>query len=144
MLVVDVGRVADRGYWGEVLTPRPRPPDWRGWCSTAGCVTSPRWRRTDSPCSLPRIALTGATKDKPGTVGAPVRVGGVQVALGDWVVADVDGVAFVRGDEVQDVLAAGRERESKEAGFFEALRGGSTTVGLLGLDASLVRQGDAG
>jgi regulator of RNase E activity RraA len=59
-------------------------------------------------------------------------------------VADVDGVAFVRGGEVQDVLAAGRERESKEAGFFEALRAGSTTVGLLGLDASLVRQGDAG
>jgi hypothetical protein len=50
----------------------------------------------------------------------------------------------VRGGDVQDVLAAGRERESKEAGFFEALVGGSTTVELLSLDASLVRQGDAG
>jgi 4-hydroxy-4-methyl-2-oxoglutarate aldolase len=52
------------------------------------------------------IALTGASKDKPGTVGAPVRVGGVEVALGDWIVGDVDGVAFVRGGEVEDVLGA--------------------------------------
>jgi 4-hydroxy-4-methyl-2-oxoglutarate aldolase len=90
------------------------------------------------------IALTGATKDKPGTVGVPVRVGGVEVAAGDWVVADVDGVAFVPREAVDEVLAAGRAREAKEAGFFEALRSGSTTVELLGLEASLVRQGDAG
>ena len=89
------------------------------------------------------IALTGATKDKPGTVGAPVRVGGVRVAAGDWVVADVDGVTFVPGGALADVLAAGRARETKEAGFFEALRGGSTTVELLGLDA-VARAGGRG
>ena len=55
--------------------------------------------------------------------------------------ADVDGVAFVPGASLDDVLAAGRGREAKEAGFFEALKSGSTTVELLGLDASLVRQG---
>jgi regulator of RNase E activity RraA len=55
-------------------------------------------------------------------------------------VADIDGVAFVPGDAIDDVLAAGAGRESKEAGFFEALRSGSTTVELLDLDASLVRQ----
>ena len=89
------------------------------------------------------IALTGATKDKPGTVGAPVRVGGVLVSAGDWVVADVDGVTFVPGAELESVLAAGRAREAKEAGFFEALRDGRTTVELLGLDASLIREGSA-
>jgi regulator of RNase E activity RraA len=62
------------------------------------------------------------------------------VALGDWVVADVDGVAFIPGDIIDDVLAAGAGREAKEAGFFEALKSGSTTVELLDLDASLVRQ----
>jgi regulator of RNase E activity RraA len=87
------------------------------------------------------IALTGATKDQPGTVGSPVRVGGVEVSAGDWVVADVDGVAFVPLDAVEDVLAAGTDREAKEAGYFAALKSGSTTVGLLDLDASLVRQG---
>ena len=55
--------------------------------------------------------------------------------------ADVDGVAFVPGSTLEDVLAAGAEREAKEAGFFEALKSGSTTVELLGLDAALVQQG---
>jgi 4-hydroxy-4-methyl-2-oxoglutarate aldolase len=87
------------------------------------------------------IALTGASKDKPGTVGSPVRVGGVEVAAGDWVVADVDGVTFVPAAALDDVIAAGRNREEKEAGFFEALRSGSTTVELLDLDASLIREG---
>jgi len=41
------------------------------------------------------------------------------------------------------VLAAGRAREAKEAGFFESLRSGSTTVDLLGLDAALVEGPDA-
>jgi 4-hydroxy-4-methyl-2-oxoglutarate aldolase len=71
-------------------------------------------------------------------VGRPARVGGVLVAAGDWVVADVDGVTFVPSEWVDDVLAAGRARETKEAGFFESLRSGSTTVELLGLNAALV------
>jgi regulator of RNase E activity RraA len=61
--------------------------------------------------------------------------------MGDWVVADVDGVAFVSGSTLENVLAAGADREAKEAGYFEALKSGSTTVELLGLDAALVRQG---
>ena len=90
------------------------------------------------------IALTGATKDKPGTVGLPVRVGGVLVAAGDWVVADIDGVAFVPREARTRCWLPDATREAKEAGFFDALKSGSTTVELLGLDASLVRQSEAG
>jgi 4-hydroxy-4-methyl-2-oxoglutarate aldolase len=143
-LVVDVGQVADRGYWGEVLTTAAEVAGLAGLVLDGGVRDVAALEAHGFPVFSATIALTGATKDKPGTVGVPVRVGGVLVAQGDWVVADVDGVAFVRGDALAEVLAAAREREAKEAGFFEALRGGSTTVGLLGLDASLVRQGDAG
>jgi regulator of RNase E activity RraA len=60
------------------------------------------------------------------------------VALGDWVVGDVDGVTIVPGDALAAVMAAGQAREEKEVGFFASLRSGSTTVELLGLDASLI------
>ena len=73
-------------------------------------------------------------------MGTPVRVGGVEVAAGDWVVADVDGVTFVPAAALERCSPPGRAREAKEAGFFEALRPGSTTVELLGLDATLVHQ----
>ncbi len=144
VLVVDVGQVADRGYWGEVLTTAAEAAGLAGLVLDGGVRDVAALEAHGFPVFSATIALTGATKDKPGSVGVPVRVGGVLVAAGDWVVADVDGVSFVPRGAVADVLAAGRDREVKEAGFFEALKSGSTTVELLGLDASLVRQGDAG
>jgi 4-hydroxy-4-methyl-2-oxoglutarate aldolase len=144
VLVVDVGQVADRGYWGEVLTTAAEAAGLAGLVLDGGVRDVAALQLHGFPVFSAAIALTGATKDRPGTVGVPVRVGGVRVSAGDWVVADVDGVSFVPRQSVDDVLAAGQDREAKEAGFFEALRNGSTTVELLGLDASLVRQGDAG
>ncbi len=143
-LVVDVGRVPDRGYWGEVLTTAAEAAGLAGLVLDGGVRDVAALEAHRFPVFSATIALTGATKDKPGTVGAPVRVGGVRVASGDWVVADVDGVAFVAGDALSDVLSAGQDREAKEAGYFSALKSGSTTVELLGLDASLVRRGDGG
>jgi 4-hydroxy-4-methyl-2-oxoglutarate aldolase len=122
-LVVDVGAVAGRGYWGEVLTTAAESAGLVGLVID-GCV-----RDVDAleahgfPVFSTGIALPGATKKLPGAVGAPVRVGGVAVATGDWVVA---------------VLEAGRTRAAKEDTFFTALRQGTTTVELLDLDASLV------
>ena len=141
VLVVDVGQVADRGYWGEVLTTAAEVAGLAGLVLDGGVRDVAALEAHGFPVFSATIALTGASKDKPGTVGAPVRVGGVEVAAGDWVVADVDGVAFVPESALDDVLAAGAARETKEAGFFEALKSGSTTLQLLGLDASLVRQG---
>jgi 4-hydroxy-4-methyl-2-oxoglutarate aldolase len=142
VLVVDVGQVADRGYWGEVLTTAAEVAGIVGLVLD-GCVRDLGALEAHGfPVFSAGIALTGATKDKPGTVGKPVRVGGIVVSVGDWVVGDVDGVTFVPADAIDDVLAAGRAREAKEAGFFKAMRDGHTTVELLGLDASLVSERD--
>ncbi|MGO9854841.1 MAG: RraA family protein [Acidimicrobiales bacterium] len=138
VLAVDVGQVADRGYWGEVLTTAAEAAGLAGLVLDGGVRDVAALAAHGFPVFSSTIALTGATKDKPGTVGRPVRVGGVLVGAGDWVVADVDGVTFVPGGALAEVLGAGQGREAKEAGFFAALRSGSTTVELLGLDASLV------
>ncbi len=95
VLVVDVGQVADRGYWGEVLTTAAEAAGLAGLVLDGGVRDVAALEAHRFPVFSAAIALTGATKDKPGTVGVPVRVGGVEVAAGDWVVADVDGVAFV-------------------------------------------------
>jgi 4-hydroxy-4-methyl-2-oxoglutarate aldolase len=137
-LVVDVGQVADRGYWGEVLTTAAEAAGLAGLVLDGGVRDVGALEAHGFPVFSATVALPGATKDKRGTVGLPVRVGGVEVSTGDWVVADVDGVTFVPRDDLEAVLAAGRAREAKEAGFFESLRAGSTTVELLGLDASLI------
>jgi 4-hydroxy-4-methyl-2-oxoglutarate aldolase len=138
VLVVDVGQVADRGYWGEVLTTAAEAAGLVGLVLDGGVRDVGALEAHGFPVFSAGIALTGATKDKPGTAGRPVRVGGVVVSAGDWVVADVDGITFVPAGAVDEVLAAGRAREAKEAGFFEALRAGRTTIELLGLDASRI------
>jgi 4-hydroxy-4-methyl-2-oxoglutarate aldolase len=142
VLVVDVGDVSDRGYWGEVLTTAAQARGISGLVIDGGVRDIAALERLGFPVFSSRVALRGATKSARGTAGATVSMAGVPVALGDWVVGDVDGVVVVPGDVLGTVLTAGRARTAAEARYFEALRDGSTTVQLLGLDASLVDVAD--
>jgi 4-hydroxy-4-methyl-2-oxoglutarate aldolase len=138
VLVVDVGAVPDRGYWGEVLTTAAEAAGLAGLVIDGGVRDVAALEAHRFPVFSSTISLPGARKDQPGTVGAPVAVGGISVNRGDWVVGDVDGVTVVPAAALDDIIAAGESREAKEVGYFVALRAGSTTVELLGLDATLI------
>ena len=138
VLVVDVGPVPDRGYWGEVLTTAAEAAGLAGLVIDGGVRDVAALEAHGFPVFSSAISLPGARKDQPGTVGAPVTVGGVSVSRGDWIVGDVDGVTVVPLASLDAVCAAGEAREAKEVGFFAALRAGSTTVELLDLNASLI------
>src|SRR5580693_8271375 len=74
VLVVDVGEVVDRGYWGEVLTTAAEAAGLAGLVLDGGVRDVAALEGHGFPVFSAAIALTGATKDKPGSVGAPVRV----------------------------------------------------------------------
>ena len=142
-LVVDVGDIAERGYWGEVLT---TAAEARGLVGLVidGCV-----RDLDAlaahrfPVFAAGVALPGASKREPGTAGITTEVAGVAVSTGDWVVGDADGVVVIPAATLIEVRDAGRARAAKEHRLFDALRHGATTVELLELDPSPIRT-DAG
>ena len=137
-LVVAVGHVPERGYWGEVLTTAALAHGLAGLVID-GCVRDVEaLERHRFPVFSSGVALPGASKAAPGRAGAPTEVGGVTVSPGDWVVGDADGVVVVDEDRLDDVLAAGRARTAKEAGLFAELRRGATTIELLSLDPSPV------
>jgi 4-hydroxy-4-methyl-2-oxoglutarate aldolase len=142
VLCVSVGDERELGYWGEVLTTGAEA------AGVAGLVIDGCVRDVDAleahgfPVFSSGIALTGATKNRPGSVGAPATVGDLTVARGDWVVGDRDGVVVIAAAALPEVLAAGRTRADKELGLFASLRSGATTVDLLGLDASVVTIAD--
>jgi 4-hydroxy-4-methyl-2-oxoglutarate aldolase len=138
VLVVDVGSVIDRGYWGEVLTVAAQQQGIVGLVLDGGVRDVAALEERGFPVFSATIALTGATKQQPGTVGGTAQIGEVTVSAGDWIVGDVDGVVVIPHDRLDAVIEAGRDREGKEVGFFAALEVGSTTVELLGLDASLI------
>jgi 4-hydroxy-4-methyl-2-oxoglutarate aldolase len=54
-------------------------------------------------------------KDKLGELNAPVRCGGVQVAAGDMVVADEEGIVVVPAARQERVLEVARARVAKDA-----------------------------
>jgi 4-hydroxy-4-methyl-2-oxoglutarate aldolase len=141
VLVVDVGDVTERGYWGEVLTTGAMARGLRGLVIDGGVRDVAALEALGFPVFSRTVALRGAAKVARGTVGSAVVVAGVPVDPGDWVVGDVDGVVVVPGDRLAEVVAAGRARSAAEDGYFTALRAGATTVELLGLDASLVEDG---
>lgn len=141
VLVVDVGDVPERGYWGEVLTTAAAARGLGGLVIDGGVRDVDALARRGFPVFSHGIALRGATKTSPGAAGLAATVAGVAVAPGDWVVGDADGVVVVPGASLGVVSAAGRARADAEEGYFSALDGGTTTVELLGLDVSTVELG---
>ena len=79
------------------------------------------------------VRIAGADKKAPGTIGQPVVVGGATIRQGDLVVLDADGVAVVEAERVDEVLAAAREREEKEATKRAKLQEGALSYDLDGL-----------
>jgi 4-hydroxy-4-methyl-2-oxoglutarate aldolase len=85
------------------------------------------------------VRVRGAGKDRPGTIGEPVVVGGATIRQGDAVVLDADGAAVVEAERIDEVLAASRQREQREAILRTRLGGGELTFDLDGLRERLAR-----
>jgi 4-hydroxy-4-methyl-2-oxoglutarate aldolase len=79
------------------------------------------------------VRVKGATKDAPGTIGEPVRVGGATIRQGDIVVMDADGAAVVEAERVDEVLQASRKREDNERVKRVKLQAGELSYDLDGL-----------
>jgi 4-hydroxy-4-methyl-2-oxoglutarate aldolase len=136
VLVVDAADVPELGYWGEVLTTAATAHGILGLVIDGGVRDVAALEAHGFPVFAALVALPGAAKVRGGTVGQVVEVGGVAVAPGDWVAGDVDGVVSIPVAELDAVLAAARARAVAEQEMFVALREGTTTVELLGLDPS--------
>jgi 4-hydroxy-4-methyl-2-oxoglutarate aldolase len=79
------------------------------------------------------VRVKGATKDLAGTIGEPVKVGGVTIRQGDIVVLDADGAAVVEQQRADQVLQASLEREQRERVKRAKLQDGALSYELDGL-----------
>lgn len=61
-------------------------------------------RAVGLPCVCAGLTPNSPARNGPGSVGLPVVVGGVQVATGDIVVGDADGVVVVPQEQIDKVL----------------------------------------
>jgi 4-hydroxy-4-methyl-2-oxoglutarate aldolase len=140
VLVVTADNPPERGYWGEVLTTGAEARGIAGLIIDGGVRDVSALARHRFPVFSALIALRGATKVGGGAIGGTATVGDVLVQTGDWVVGDVDGVTVIPRASLDDIVAAGVARATKEEGFFVKLRDGATTVDLLALDTGPVER----
>jgi 4-hydroxy-4-methyl-2-oxoglutarate aldolase len=85
------------------------------------------------------VRVAGARKDIAGSIGEPVTVGGATICPGDVLVLDVDGVAVVEAERVDEVLRASRERLESERVKRAKLADGALSFDLDGLRERLDR-----
>lgn len=137
ILVVDVPATAEYGYWGEILSEAAKARELGGLIITGGVRDVEALRRVGFPVFATTICIRGTGKDPngDGAFGPDVRLrlGEVDVASGDFVVGDADGLVVVPSDEVAETVARADERRRKEEALIEHLRQGETTVVLYDL-----------
>jgi 4-hydroxy-4-methyl-2-oxoglutarate aldolase len=87
------------------------------------------------------VRVRGADNNAVGELDGPVEVGGITINPGDAVVLDVDGVAVVPAARVDEVVAAGHEREEREAAKRAKLQAGAFSYDLDNLREVVERGG---
>jgi 4-hydroxy-4-methyl-2-oxoglutarate aldolase len=127
-----------RGYWGEVLTTAAQAAGVAALVIDGEVRDLAAIARHGFPVFARGVALRGAGKAGPGSVGVPIAVGDARVRPNDWLVGDADGVVAIPSGALAECRAAAVRRAEREAGFFARLRAGATTVELLSLDLATV------
>jgi 4-hydroxy-4-methyl-2-oxoglutarate aldolase len=140
-LAVNVGGLAERGYWGEVLTRAAQAAGVVALVIDGGVRDTVALEERGFPVFASCVALRGATKTAGGTVGGEATVGGAVVYTGDWMVGDRDGVTLIAEGRLAEVLDAGTKRAAHEEDLFGRLAEGATTIELLSLNPAAVQVG---
>ncbi len=105
-------------------------------CSSAGGVRDvEEISALDFPVFASHVCIRGTSKDPDGDgrLGAPIRIGEVDVQPGDAVVGDADGAVVVPAAQIEAVAVAARARVVAEQEALERIRRGDSTLQIYGL-----------
>ncbi|MDH3638415.1 MAG: hypothetical protein OES09_08100 [Gammaproteobacteria bacterium] len=135
VLVVDARSHEDTAVWGEILHTAARQRGVAGIVIDGAARDVGALRRSDLPVFVRAVVPSGPHKGFGGEINAPIQCGGVPVEPGDLVIGDDDGVAVVRPNQLTGLLGRCQKRLRREAEVLARVRGGASTVELLGLPA---------
>ncbi len=132
VLVVEVGGGYEGGYFGEIMATAAVARKLGGLVID-GCVRdADLLEEIGFPVFARGFAIQGTLKQDGGSVNAVITLGEVEIAPGDVVVGDRDGVVAVPQGILAEAIAASQAREDKEANTIAEIKAGKTTMELYG------------
>lgn len=133
VIVVEQSSGVEAGCWGGILTLGAK---LRG---IAGVVADGPVRDIDEAkgMNFPIFARACTARTARGRVvelatNGPVVIGAVTVNAGDYVIADGSGVAFIKPEDIERVLATAEYIAAREAAMAQALRAGRPITEVMG------------
>jgi 4-hydroxy-4-methyl-2-oxoglutarate aldolase len=141
VLVVACSSENEDGAFGDLLATSFKARGAKGVVLDLGCRDVAEITALRLPVWSRAVSARGTVKGSLGSVNVPVVCAGVQVAPGDVVVADDDGVMVIPRAQAAKVAKAGEEREKKEAAVRERLLKGELTLDLYDMRKGLAEKG---
>ena len=136
VLVVDYGASLASGPFGEVMALACTLRGIVGLVIDGAVRDSAQIAALGFPVFCAGLNIRGTTKGHPGTIGAPITLGGATIRPGDIILADADAVVCLPAADLAPALAASAARTEKEARMMDRLRAGETTLQILGLNGA--------
>jgi 4-hydroxy-4-methyl-2-oxoglutarate aldolase len=124
----------DYGVWGEVMTVGAMSRGVAGLVLEGSVRDLAAIRALDFSVFASGTCLRGTSKTAIGDINIAVSCGGAVVWPGDYIVADESGIVVIKPDQASAVADRGEQRARNEAVTMKQLRGGQTTLQLLGLE----------
>jgi 4-hydroxy-4-methyl-2-oxoglutarate aldolase len=141
IMVIAVSEPTTAGMFGDLLATSAMAHGCRGLVSDASVRDVAELRSIGFPVWSRAIHAQGTVKQSPGSVNVPVEIGGQEIAPGDVVLADDDGVVVVERGRAAEVLAAAKKRIERELEVRERLGKGELGVDFYGYRGRLEELG---
>lgn len=132
ILVVDCGGGYEAGYFGEIMAHACKARRLGGLVIDACVRDADLLDDIGFPVFARGLAIQGTTKDEGGSLARPIAIGAVQIAPGDIVNGDRDGVVIVPRADAKAAFDASQAREDKEAKTIASIKDGMSTIELYG------------
>jgi 4-hydroxy-4-methyl-2-oxoglutarate aldolase len=133
VIVATVCGYLSAGAWGEILTTAAQARGIAGLVIDGAVRDIDAIREAGFPVFSRGLAIGSCTKERRGTIGAPIQFGGAAVRSGDLIVGNADGLVVVERERLDVVYETAVSRRRRESEIIEQLRAGRTTIELLGL-----------
>lgn len=133
VIVADCAGWENSGVWGEVLTVAALQRGIAGLVVEGSVRDIDRIEALEFPVFSRGVSMGGTTKEDPGALGASLALGATEVAPGDIIVGDSDGVMAITQAEFVTVVHTATERDNNERTMMSALAEGALTIELMGL-----------